>query len=50
MARESATYAEKALEDYKQQLIKINRDAFNTNKNDYRGKIDAIKTLESKQI
>jgi hypothetical protein len=36
------------LEEYKKKLIEINPDAFNPNKNDYRGKLEAIKKLESK--
>ena len=42
------SYAERALEEYKEKLIEINPDAFNPNKNDYRSKIDAIKRLEAK--
>ena len=41
------------MEDYKRKLIKIYPDAFDTNKNDYRKKMEAItelERLENKQI
>jgi hypothetical protein len=36
------------LEEYKQKLKEFNPDAFNPNKNDYRGKVEAIKKFEAK--
>ena len=47
---QSISYAQKALEEYKAKLIEIYPDAFNPDKNDYRGKVDAIKKLEAKQM
>ena len=40
--------SERVLEEYKEKLIAIYPDAFNPDKNDYRGKVAAIKELEEK--